>query len=402
MVSDQGHSERATTSPRPGVLDGAQKDVDGPVSQIASPAQRGCIELRDLRKNFGSVAAVDGVSLRVEGGEFLALLGPSGSGKTTILNLIAGFEQPAAGAILVDGLDVSRVPPHRRGIGVVFQAYALFPHMTVADNVAFPLKMRHVSESERRRQVAEALDLVRLTGLGSRYPRQLSGGQQQRVALARAIVFKPTVLLMDEPLGALDKKLRQHMQIELRSLQRGLGTTVVYVTHDQEEALTMADRVAVLRNGLLQQVGVPEELYENPRNAFVADFVGETNFLRGTVRSAQDGTAVVALGSDVALTASIPHHAHAPAEGTAVRVAIRPERITLSDQGPASPTAIRGELTEILYVGATTLYVTATAFGTVMARVSATSGTDRAWRLGDAVTLSWGTGDARVYEDDPL
>lgn len=401
MVSEQGHPERAIAESQPGAATGAPTAVDQPLTDTAGPVQRGCIELRDLRKNFGSVAAVDGVSLRVEGGEFLALLGPSGSGKTTILNLIAGFEQPAAGAVLVDGLDVSRVPPYRRGIGVVFQAYALFPHMTVADNVAFPLKMRHVPEAERRRQVAEALDLVRLTGLGSRYPRQLSGGQQQRVALARAIVFKPSVLLMDEPLGALDKKLRQHMQIELRALQRGLRTTVVYVTHDQEEALTMADRVAVLRNGVLQQVGVPEELYENPRNAFVADFVGETNFLRGTVSSADHGRAVVALGDGVALTASVPQHMHALAEGAAVRVAVRPERITLSDPALGSPTGLDGVLREILYVGATTLYVTETAYGIVMARVSATSDSDRARRLGDRVSLSWGPGDARVYEDDP-
>jgi spermidine/putrescine ABC transporter ATP-binding subunit len=362
--------------------------------------RRGQIDLIDIRKTFGSTVAVSHVSLRVDGGEFLALLGPSGSGKTTLLNLVAGFEQPTTGKVLLDGRDISLVPPYRRGIGMVFQHYALFPHMTVAENVAFPLRMRHVSSADQRVRVAEALDLVRLAGYEARFPRQLSGGQQQRVALARAIVFNPSVLLMDEPLGALDRKLRQHMQIELRMLQRRLETTVVYVTHDQEEALTMADRVAIMRNGLLQQIGSPEDLYERPRNPFVADFVGETNFLTGrAVGTGANGGVDVVLSDGVVVSGFMPQGDPQPAAGSPVRVAVRPERISVTARGTRDPQGIDAELVEILYVGASTSYITQTGTGTVMARVPATTLSSATFRIGDPISLCWTSEDTHVYEE---
>jgi spermidine/putrescine ABC transporter ATP-binding subunit len=367
--------------------------------EVQRPADRGSIELVDVRKTFGSTVAVAGVSLHVKGGEFLALLGPSGSGKTTILNLVAGFEQLTSGNILLDGREISRIAPYRRGIGIVFQHYALFPHMTVADNVAFPLRMRHMPVAEQRTRVTEALEMVRLEGYEARFPKQLSGGQQQRVALARAIVFRPSVLLMDEPLGALDRKLRQHMQIELRMLQRRLETTVVYVTHDQEEALTMADRVAVIRNGVMQQVGSPTDLYETPANPFVADFVGETNFFGGTIAAVQDGRVEVALGEGATVRGKA-YGERTLATGTRAKVAVRPERITVEPPGTKPDQGLGGTLVEILYVGASTSYIVETAFGTVVARVPATAVSSTTFGLGDPVALCWCSEDTHVYEEE--
>jgi ABC-type Fe3+/spermidine/putrescine transport system ATPase subunit len=241
------------------------------------------VSLVELEKRFDTVGAVRGVSLEIQSGEFLTLLGPSGSGKTTTLMMIAGFKQPTAGDIAIDGSSVVAIPPYRRNIGMVFQNYALFPHLTVAENIGFPLKQRGVDRADRSRQVAESLAMVRLSGYEGRYPRQLSGGQQQRVALARAMVFRPRLLLMDEPLGALDKQLRESLQIEIRRLHAELGITFVYVTHDQEEALTMSDRIAVMNEGVVAQLGAPEELYNRPISRFVASFIGESNFLPGIV-----------------------------------------------------------------------------------------------------------------------
>ena len=249
--------------------------------------------LSDIEKRYDNVGAVRGVSLDIRSGEFLTLLGPCGSGKTTTLMMIAGFETPNAGDIAIDGHVGGRLPPYRRNIGMVFQNYALFPHMTVAENIGFPLKQRGVAKARRaRRLVAEALELVRLPGYERRYPRQLSGGQQQRVALARAIVFEPRLLLMDEPLGALDKQLRENLQLEMRRLHADLGITFIYVTHDQEEALTMSDRVAVMNEGLVAQVGTPEDLYDRPCDRFVAAFIGEFNFLSAIVRGMEDDVVV--------------------------------------------------------------------------------------------------------------
>jgi spermidine/putrescine ABC transporter ATP-binding subunit len=262
------------------------------------------LELRGLAKRFGAVTAVDGIELTVEPGELLTLLGPSGCGKTTVLNLIAGFETPDAGTVRLDGVDVAGRPPHRREVGMVFQDYALFPHLTVRENVAFPLRVRGVSEAEASAAVMAMLEMVRLPGHGDRLPRQLSGGQQQRVALARALVFHPRVLLMDEPFGALDRALRETMRAELRDLQRALAITVVLVTHDQDEAMDLSDRVAVMRAGRLQQVASPRTLYERPANAFVAGFVGESNLLEGVVLAVDGQEAVVETAGGARLRAA--------------------------------------------------------------------------------------------------
>ena len=242
----------------------------------------GQVQIVDLVKRFAEVTAVDGINLDVAGGEFFSLLGPSGCGKTTTLRLIAGFEQPTEGRVVLDGRDVAQTPPHKRNVNTVFQSYALFPFLTVEENVSFGLRYKEVSKAEARKKTAEALSLVRLDAFQKRRPRQLSGGQQQRVALARALVLNPAVLLLDEPLGALDAKLRKALQIELKALQEEVGITFIYVTHDQEEALTMSDRLAVMSNGRIEQIGRPVEVYEDPSNAYVADFLGVSNLMPAT------------------------------------------------------------------------------------------------------------------------
>jgi mannopine transport system ATP-binding protein len=305
------------------------------------------VRIIDLVKEYGPVRAVDGVSITVEAGEFLALLGPSGSGKTTILMTIAGFERPTSGEIHVGKTRVDGVPPHKREIGMVFQRYALFPHMSVAENVAFPLKMRGIPKSERGGLVADALEMVRLGGYGGRQPNQLSGGQQQRVALARALVYKPPVLLMDEPLGALDRKLREELQLELRELQRELGTTVVYVTHDQSEALTMADRIGVIHEGTLRQLGSPRDLYERPATTFVAGFVGETNLVDVTVLRSGAST-IVRTDSGEELTIELDGD-RSVQPGTDARVAVRPERLSLAPGHGYG--GLNGTVAQVVYVG---------------------------------------------------
>jgi putative spermidine/putrescine transport system ATP-binding protein len=279
------------------------------------------------------LAALDSLDLDVARGELLTLLGPSGSGKTTTLMLLAGFETPDAGRILLEGRDIARLPAHRRGIGVVFQSYALFPHMTVAENLAFPLEARGLGRADRESRVARALAMVRLDGLAGRRPAQLSGGQQQRVALARALVFEPPVVLLDEPLGALDKALREEMQHELRALHRRLGLTMLYVTHDQAEALTLADRIAVLAEGRLRQVAPPRKLYDNPADAFVAGFVGENNRLSGTVVGVCEGLARIRLGGGAEVSARL---AMPLAAGAPCLVMVRPERVAPAADGIAA------------------------------------------------------------------
>src|SRR5271154_1265094 len=279
------------------------------------------VSLWSVEKDYGTVGAVRGVSLEIGSGEFLTLLGPSGSGKTTTLMMIAGFEDPTAGDIAIDGKSMVGLPPYRRNIGMVFQNYALFPHLTVAENIGFPLKQRGVAKAERARLVGEALELVHLPGYGERYPRQLSGGQQQRVAFARAIVFKPRLLLMDEPLGALDKQLRENLQLEMRRLHADLGITFIHVTHDQEEALTMSDRIAVMNEGLIAQVGSPEEIYDRPCDRFVASFIGESNFLPGVVRGGEGGMVVAECGG-ATMRAATPKRL---SPGQTVTLATRPE-----------------------------------------------------------------------------
>ncbi|HZS83447.1 MAG TPA: ABC transporter ATP-binding protein [Stellaceae bacterium] len=285
------------------------------------------VRLENVSKSFGSVAAVKELNLGIEPGEFITLLGPSGSGKTTTLMMIAGFDYPNAGEIYIDGQPIVAVPPYRRGIGMVFQNYALFPHMTVAENIGFALKQRGIAKAEIAGRVAETLETVRLRGYEGRYPRQLSGGQQQRVALARAIIFKPRVLLMDEPLSALDKKLREELQLEMKHLHRRLGITFIYVTHDQREALVMSDRVAVMNEGRIAQLGSPSELYDRPADRFVASFIGESNFLEGTVLDSRgDAVTVGIAGANVTAISAAP-----PPAGATVMLAIRPEKLAFRD-----------------------------------------------------------------------
>ncbi len=305
------------------------------------------LRLVNLTKRFGLVVAAEDVSLEVQAGEFLTLLGPSGSGKTTILNLVAGFEQPSTGEILIGDVPITHIPPNQRNVGMVFQDYALFPHMTVFENIAFPLRLRKMSERDIRRRVEEILDVVRLVGYRHRAPRQLSGGEQQRVALARALVFQPPLLLMDEPLGALDKNLRESMQIELRHLHRRFGITVLFVTHDQEEAMTMSDRIAVISHGRLQQVGRPEELYESPANEFVANFVGESNLLQAEVTAAGNGRLRLRTtgGSELVVAGD------GRRIGERLLVLMRPESLRLSLDEGAAESSLPGVIEEVIYLG---------------------------------------------------
>ena len=281
----------------------------------------------------GTHLAVRDLNLELAEGEFLTLLGPSGSGKTSTLMMLAGFEAPTAGRILVDGRPIDTVPPHRRGIGVVFQGFALFPHMTVAENLAFPLQMRRMARRDIAAKVTDALAMVRLDGLGARRPAQLSGGQQQRVALARALIFRPKLVLMDEPLGALDKQLREHLQMEIRDLHRRLGVSIVYVTHDQSEALTMSDRIAVFNNGAIDQLGTPADIYERPATAFIASFIGDNNRLDGVVTAIAAATLRVRLpdGAEIVATAQEP-----ATIGDAVTLCVRPEHVRFDGHLPAT------------------------------------------------------------------
>ncbi len=307
---------------------------------MAGRARARTAELRveGVTKRFGEVLALDGVSLAVAEGELLTILGPSGSGKTTLLKVVAGFEAPDAGTVRVDGTEITALPPARRDIGMVFQNYALFPHLTVKGNVAFPLEMRNIARGEIERRVAEALALVELAGYEARLPRQLSGGQQQRVALARAIVFNPRLLLLDEPFGALDRKLRETMQLEVRRLQRRLGLTTIFITHDQEEALVLSDRIAVMNKGTIQQIATTTEIYERPANDFVADFVGESNIFHGT--STEPGVITLSGGRRLLVNG-------AARVGDRLGVLMRPERFTASGANTFS-----GEVLEAVYLGA--------------------------------------------------
>lgn len=350
------------------------------------------LELINVSKLFGDVRAVDTVSLGIEQGEFLTLLGPSGSGKTTTLNMIAGFEIPSRGEILLENEDITTVAPNNRGIGMVFQNYALFPHMTVADNIAFPLKMRKIPGAEIRQSIREALKLVKLPGFEGRYPHQLSGGQQQRIALARALVFKPKILLMDEPLGALDKKLRDHMRLEIRHLHESLNITVIYVTHDQEEALTMSNRIAIMNEGKIIQLDTPAQLYESPANLFVAGFIGESNFLEGRVAESEgNNTAIVTREGLKVWVRKLDHLDY----GEEIAVAIRPEKIQiLSNHKDASSDIINrftGRIEEIVYVGEARIYRINLAAG-VIVEVKVQSGPDvKDYRIGGEVQIGWRT-----------
>jgi putative spermidine/putrescine transport system ATP-binding protein len=306
------------------------------------------VEFEGVRKTYdGETLVVRDLDLEIARGEFLTLLGPSGSGKTTCLMMLAGFEQPTAGEIRLAGRPLSRVPPHRRDIGMVFQNYALFPHMTVAENLAFPLEVRRMGRAEIEERVRRALAMVRLSGLEHRRPAQLSGGQQQRVALARALVFEPRLVLMDEPLGALDKQLRESMQYEIKHLHEELGITVVYVTHDQGEALTMSDRVAVFEAGRIQQLASPKVLYEEPQNAFVARFIGENNRLAGTVEAVEGGVCTVRVGGAVVRALAV----NIGGIGRPTTLSLRPERVVLGEGAEMLPNRFTGRVAEVIYHG---------------------------------------------------
>jgi putative spermidine/putrescine transport system ATP-binding protein len=305
------------------------------------------IRFNQVTKAFGALTVVDKLDLDIARGEFVCLLGPSGSGKTTLLMMLAGFEAPTGGRVLLDGRDIVPLPPHRRNMGVVFQSYALFPHMSVAENVAFPLDMRGVSRADTGAKVTRALEMVQLGAYKDRRPSQLSGGQQQRVALARALVFEPSVVLMDEPLGALDKKLREQMQLDIRALHRDLGLTIVFVTHDQSEALTMADRIAVFNHGKIEQIGPPDAIYERPATRFVADFIGETNLLEGVTEQVGDGSATIRLGDGRTIAVAAPTGL---AVEQPVTICVRPERVRL-DAAAGAPNAFSATVTDCVYHG---------------------------------------------------
>jgi putative spermidine/putrescine transport system ATP-binding protein len=347
-----------------------------------------------IEKRYGSVVAVDGVSLDIAPGEFVTLLGPSGSGKTTTLMMLAGFEIPTAGEIYVDEDPIAAVPPYRRNIGMVFQNYALFPHMTVGENIAFPLQMRKMNRSEINRQTAAVLQLVGLPGYEGRYPRQLSGGQQQRVAVARALVFNPRVLLMDEPLGALDKQLREHLQLEIKALHDQLGVTIIYVTHDQEEALVMSDRIAVMNDGRIEQCGLPTELYDEPSTRFVATFIGESNFIDGVVHRL-DGTAAC-------IEAPGLGELRAPARagltaGAPVSLTVRPEKIVADENGLATDmNAVTGTVDDVVFVGEMRRYAVLLPGGQRLVLKAQNRSGVQSFARGDPIRVCWNVADCRI------
>jgi putative spermidine/putrescine transport system ATP-binding protein len=354
------------------------------------------IEIAGVSKVYdGGVRAVDTVAMDIRQGEFFSLLGPSGCGKTTTLRMIAGFEIPSAGAIRVDGADITHVPAHKRDMGMVFQNYALFPHRTVAENVAFGLRMRGLDKATIATKVKAALAMVELSGLEDRRPAQLSGGQQQRVALARAIVIAPRVLLCDEPLGALDKKLRQQMQFELKQLQKKLGLTLVFVTHDQEEALAMSDRIAVMNGGRVEQVGTPAEIYNQPTTRFVADFIGDTNIFRGERTTTGAGGPALDVGKGLIL--ALPPSTDTQGTGV-LSVALRPEKIRLSPGGDAAASA-RGVVENTNFLGGAVLYRITLEGGHRVLVQQPNAGTDRLFVPGNGVTLDWTPADLVVLKD---
>jgi spermidine/putrescine transport system ATP-binding protein len=360
------------------------------------------VQLQAVSKRFGEHLAVETVTLTIAAGEFFSLLGPSGCGKTTTLRIVAGFEAPSAGEVFLNGVEITTRPAHLRKIGMVFQHYALFPHLSVFENIAFPLRLRRTDAEEIRQRVAQALEMVRLPGLASRMPAQLSGGQQQRVALARALVFQPNVVLLDEPLGALDLKLRKAMQLELKTLQRDVGLTFVYVTHDQEEALTMSDRIAVMDRGRVLQVGDPRSIYERPSCRFVADFIGVSNFLSGCVREA-GVVAVIELDGGGSVRAERPAGVSL---GQRVSVAVRPERMRLergqleTSIGPERGwNAVPGVVRELVYTGSDTQYfVELGASGAVVVRVPNDAPQEGPGPLqrGDQVRVRWEAGSTAI------
>jgi len=388
-----GCFEAPAAGPRRRSCASAQLEYSPPIVS-AAPEPSPEIRLADLTKRFGDVVAVDDVSLDIRSGEFFSLLGPSGCGKTTTLRMIGGFDLPTTGQIQLRGKDVTKEPPDKRPVNMVFQSYALFPHLDVAGNIAFGLKRRGVPSGEIRQRTTAILEKVHLAGYEKRKTNELSGGQQQRVALARALVNEPNVLLLDEPLGALDLKLRKRLQLELKRIQMDVGITFVYVTHDQEEALTMSDRIAVMHRGRIEQVGVPEDLYDRPATSFVADFIGTTNLLSGTVETLDGGAAVIRLDSgDRCVTTADGRQA-----GQAIQLSIRPESISI-DAGDHANGAVRmtGDVEQVAYLGAAVQYHVRTAGGLGLSVLAGKTGAR--FQSGDSVVLAWAPSDALVLGD---
>ena len=378
-----GTASRSTTSASASaVRDGAREAVGLPAIELS-----GVVKVFQARGEV--VTAVAGVDLDIREGEFFSLLGPSGCGKTTTLRMIAGFEEPTQGVIRLHGRDVTNVSPNKRDVNMVFQSYALFPHMNVFENVAFGLRRKAVAKPEITRRVGEMLDIVDMAGRSERRPRELSGGQQQRVALARALVNNPRALLLDEPLGALDLKLRQAMQVELKRIQREVGITFVYVTHDQDEALTMSDRIAVMNDGSIEHLGTPREIYEHPRTRFVAGFIGTSNLLTGTVTRLDGDHAVIRISPDEQII--VPVQDRAVSEGSRLELTVRPEKIDLTAERPSREGCVlRGTVTEVVYLGTSTNFSVTTSAGAdvVVFQQNSASAGDMAAR-GDSVWLSW-------------
>ncbi|ANW03016.1 ABC transporter ATP-binding protein [Bradyrhizobium icense] len=354
------------------------------------------VKFSEIQKTYdGETLVVKNLNLAITRGEFLTMLGPSGSGKTTTLMMLAGFEVPTQGRIFLEGRSISNMPPHKRDIGMVFQNYALFPHMTVEENLAFPLKVRKLGKAEIEPRIKRALDMVRLGAYGKRRPGQLSGGQQQRVALARALIFDPKLVLMDEPLGALDKQLREQMQLEIKHIHEDLGVTVVYVTHDQSEALTMSDRIAVFNDGIIQQLASPAELYERPQNAFVAQFIGENNRLHGKVVAMNGATCNV----EVAGAANVQALAiNVEAVGRPTILSLRPERVKLNPPPGSLPNVFSAQIAEVIYLG-DHVRIRASVCGhdDFVIKLQNSEGVVQA-KPGAAITIGWKTEDCRALE----
>lgn len=379
--------------------------------ESSAPPQVGHLEVRGVKKVFGDTTAIERLDLSVRKGEFLSLLGPSGCGKTTLLRMIAGFETPTDGAILLSGKDIVSLPPHRRPVNTVFQSYLLFPHMNIADNIAYGLKQAKVPKPDIAERVREVLALVQMEDFAGRKPEQLSGGQQQRIALARALVNRPQVLLLDEPMSALDRKLREEMQLELKRLHARLGTTFVFVTHDQQEALAMSDRIVVMYDGVIQQVGSGEEIYEEPGNRFVASFIGKQNFIPVTVTEVDDAGATLTSENSVMHTSAIESKpvtagssagAGALREGDTVRAAIRPERMRVAGADPAAgtmPNTAPGTVISTSFLGDVVQYMVRSGSNDeVLARVPAAGA--QIFAQGDEVALSWDSDAVAVFADE--
>lgn len=363
----------------------------------SSGTKAAMIKISGLRKDYGSVVALHDTELSVPTGEFLTLLGPSGSGKTTLLNLIAGMASPTRGRIVINGRDVTEVPAEKRGLGMVFQNYALMPHMTVSENIAFPLEIRKVPRAEIRRRVAEVLDLVRLPHVGDRKPKELSGGQQQRISIARCIVYKPDLILMDEPLGALDKKLREQMQLEIRRIHKELGITMLYVTHDQEEALNMSDRIMLMNAGRVEQIGTPDQLYFAPRTQFAADFIGASTLLDATVAETGEPALLRLSASE---SCRVRLHSAAPV-GTVGKLLLRPEALRLVQNGQvtAGHNVLHGHLDNTLVTGATSKHFVTLDNGATLAIQELTDPSTTRLEPGLRVQVSWPPETGRFLEN---